>query len=291
VNEGESNKTLETARELWNFLSEHYADRNSLLLNLGGGVITDLGGFVAATYKRGISFLHLPTTLLSMVDASIGGKCGVNFQGFKNQVGVFQQPNGVLLYPPFLNSLAKEEWQSGKAEMIKHALIADSAMWKQIKHFRFEEQDKWSSLIESSATIKMTVVNADPLEKGYRKVLNYGHTVGHALESVFMHKEKPLSHGYAIAIGMQIEAYLAHQICGLNLSSLEEIDHYLTKHYPKVKLEEADQKELINFLKQDKKNESGHIKMSLLDTIGKANFDQTVSIEQAKQGIQWYLEK
>lgn len=291
IHAGETFKTLETAQKLWNFLSEHYADRNSLLLNLGGGVITDLGAFVAATYKRGISFFHLPTTLLSMVDASIGGKCGVNFKGFKNQVGVFQQAEGILLCPFFLDSLSEEEWQSGKAEMIKHALITDPERWKQIRHLRFEEHYQWSSLIESSATIKMDIVNADPLEKGYRKVLNYGHTLGHAIESVFMKKEKPLSHGYAIAIGMQIEAYLSQLVCGLALPVVEEIHHYLAAHYPKVYIKTADQADLLKLLKQDKKNQAGLIKMSLLEKIGKPNYDQTVSLEQVKQGLQWYLEK
>ncbi len=288
---GESNKNLETVEELWSFFSENYADRKSVLLNLGGGVVTDLGGFAAATYKRGIQFVHLPTTLLAMVDAAIGGKCGINFHSFKNQIGTFQHPKEILLYTPFLHSLAEAEWQSGKAEMIKHALIADLAMWNRIKHFRFEEHEKWSSLIKNSARIKIKVVDADPLEKGYRKVLNYGHTIGHAVESIFMKKEKPLSHGYAIAIGMQIEAYLAHLVCGLSMSSVQEIHQYLTSHYPKVNIEAADRADLLNFLKQDKKNEAGLVKMSLLKEIGKPNFDQTVSFEQAEQAIEWYLEK
>ena len=220
---GEEHKNLENCQLIWNELSTHHFDRNSLLINLGGGVIGDMGGFAASTYKRGIDFIQIPTSLLAMADASIGGKLGIDFAYLKNQIGLFNNPKAVLINPFFLNSLPKNQLLSGFAEVVKHALITDKYFWKEIKKTPLEKMN-WKSIIYQSLMIKNDIVTQDPLEKGERKKLNFGHTFGHAIESFYLEQGKPILHGEAISLGMILESNLSK----INKEEKQEISSFLS---------------------------------------------------------------
>ncbi|TAH17293.1 MAG: 3-dehydroquinate synthase [Cytophagales bacterium] len=288
INSGEENKNITTCNQIWQALTDGAFDRKSLLINLGGGVIGDMGGFCAATYKRGIDFIQIPTTLLSQVDASIGGKLGIDFGRFKNHIGVFQEPIKVLIDATFLQSLPYRELRSGFAEVIKHCLIADKIAWEQLITRNLESQD-WQHIIKHSTAIKSQIVAADPKEKGLRKILNFGHTVGHAVESFFLNRlEGRLLHGEAIAIGMICEAWLAVQKGFISPMALAEIESYIGKIYDHVSIREEDLKAISENAFQDKKNESGIILCSLLQEIGKANFDVAISAKEIKDSLKYY---
>ncbi len=285
---GEENKNIDTCNKIWQELTDNEFDRKSLLLNLGGGVIGDMGGFCAATYKRGIDFIQLPTTLLSQVDASVGGKLGIDFGIFKNHIGVFQEPTKMLIDATFLQSLPYRELRSGFAEVIKHCLIADKLAWKNLITKELEEQN-WEEIIKHSVAIKAKIVEADPKEKGLRKILNFGHTVGHAVESFFlMHPEGRLLHGEAIAIGMICETWLAAQRGFVSKAELEEIRDSIVKIYGRVGIKETDFELIVKNTSQDKKNESGIILCSLLQEIGLANFDIAASKDEIKESLRYY---
>ncbi|HLG03452.1 MAG TPA: 3-dehydroquinate synthase family protein, partial [Bacteroidia bacterium] len=208
---GEKNKTVEVCSQVWSVLSELGADRQSLLINLGGGVITDMGGFIGGTYQRGISFVHVPTTLLAQADASIGGKTGVDLEGLKNQVGVFADPAGLFIYPPFLRTLPEREIRSGFAEILKHGLIADAGYWNRLKEIDPSNHQSWTPIILQSVRIKSGIAGEDPHDDGRRKILNFGHTVGHAIESLFLEEgQVSILHGEAVAAGMICEAFISH---------------------------------------------------------------------------------
>ncbi len=285
---GEEHKTLATCNHIWEALTVHEFTRKSLVINLGGGVIGDMGGFCAATYKRGIPFIQVPTTLLAQVDASIGGKLGVDFQAFKNHIGTFQMPNRVVIYPEFLQTLPFRELRSGYAEVLKHALIAQKSAWETLRKTNLEAQN-WAEVITESYRIKYRIVEADPKEQGLRKVLNFGHTVGHAIESHFLHHPQGrLLHGEAIAIGMICEAFLSHKTVGLNRQSLDEITAYILSIYGKVALNPDDFPQFISLMKQDKKNETQEINFSLLEKIGKATFNHQISVDMIEESLQYY---
>lgn len=285
---GESHKTLETCTHIWQSLTDHELDRKALLINLGGGVIGDMGGFCAATYKRGIDFIQIPTTLLSGVDASVGGKLGIDFNSFKNHIGVFQEPQAVLIDTNFLKTLPAAEIRSGFAEIIKHCLIADKAKWEEIKSIPFEKQN-WQDLAAHSVEIKKQVVEADPKEMGLRKILNFGHTIGHAIESYFLEiPGKRLLHGEAIAIGMVAEAYISVQRGFISAAELTEIKDYILKIYDRVCITEAEIEVITPLTMQDKKNENKKIQCTLLEEIGKANFNNPISYEEIKEAINFY---
>ncbi|MBX2842313.1 MAG: 3-dehydroquinate synthase [Flammeovirgaceae bacterium] len=288
IESGEENKNLETCKSIWDILTNNSFDRKSIVLNLGGGVIGDMGGFCAATYKRGIAFVQIPTTLLSQVDASVGGKLGIDFNGFKNHIGVFQLPERVLVHPRFIKTLVKEELRSGYAEVIKHFLIADKAKWEALRQKPINNQD-FDSLIPENILIKDQVVTSDPKEKGLRKILNFGHTIGHAIETHFLfQKSKKLLHGEAIAIGMICETYLSQKILGLSESDLDEVTEYVLNTYGKVEISSVDLDYIIPHMQQDKKNEGNRLNFSLLESNGKALFDQEISEEMAKESINFY---
>lgn len=276
---GEENKHLYTCLKLWKDLSDLGADRHVLLINLGGGVVTDLGGFVACTYKRGIDFVNIPTTLLSMVDASVGGKTGVDLGVLKNQIGIIQEPNLVVVDTDFLNTLPELEFRSGYAEMLKHGLIGNANYFNILKHYNFEIDNELTKHIQTSIAFKTTVVNKDPHEKGLRKILNFGHTLGHAIESHFLKEvsKKRLLHGEAIAIGMILEAYLSEKYCGLSKAESEKIKHVFICIYGKVLFTEEDKKTIFTLLQHDKKNKNGQIRFVLLSKIGHPQVDQIVS--------------
>ncbi|MBK6265205.1 3-dehydroquinate synthase [Marivirga sp. S37H4] len=274
VPNGETNKTLATCTLIWEILTKHEADRNALLINLGGGVITDMGGFCAGTYKRGINFINIPTTLLSQVDASVGGKTGVDFEGYKNHIGLFYEPLCVMIDTVFHHTLPDNQLLSGFAEMLKHGLIADMDHWKALKEAGYSNINV--ELIKHSVTIKEKVVKADPTEKGLRKILNFGHTIGHAIESYCLTNQQELLHGEAVAWGMVAEAYLSNKKGMLGKSDQEEIEEYIRAAYKIPEIEKTSYPKILRLCKQDKKNQSGEVFMSLLEKPGKATFNISV---------------
>jgi 3-dehydroquinate synthase len=278
---GEHNKNIETCVELWNVLTELGADRKSLVINLGGGVVTDLGGFVASTFKRGVDFIHIPTTLLSMVDASVGGKTGVDLGNLKNQVGVINVPKMVLIDTQYLGTLSKEEMRSGLAEMLKHGLIYDKGYWEQFLDLKAIDFADFDALIYRSVEIKNEIVIQDPTEKNIRKALNFGHTLGHAIESYFLENEnkKTLLHGEAIAIGMILESYVSLEKGLLTSGEYQEIKLTIKAIYDDVVFEENDIEPILELLIHDKKNEYGNIQFALIEGIGKIKINQSVENE------------
>ena len=287
---GENNKHLATCETLWASLSEKGADRNSLLINLGGGVVTDLGGFVACTYKRGIDFINIPTSLLAMVDASVGGKNGVDFQGLKNQIGIIKEPEFVLIDYAFLQTLTQDELKSGYAEMLKHGLIADADYFSMLSSKSIDISDKMKDHIDHSVRIKSQVVTKDPFERGLRKILNYGHTLGHAIETHFLEHptKKRLLHGEAIAIGMVMEAELSCRTTNLTVEERDQIKTVFLSIYDPVRFEESDVIAIKGLLKHDKKNQSDQVRFVLLQAIGKAVIDCIVSEEDINAAFQFY---
>ncbi|WP_026631975.1 3-dehydroquinate synthase [Dyadobacter alkalitolerans] len=290
VPSGESNKLLSTCEKIWDAMTKEALDRHALVINVGGGVIGDMGGFCAAVYKRGIDFIQVPTTLLSQVDASVGGKLGIDFQGFKNHLGVFTLPRKVLIDPVFLKTLPEREIRSGFAEIIKHCLIADAAKWEEIRSKDFEEQN-WTDLIAHSVKIKQSVVDEDPTEKGLRKILNFGHTLGHAVETYFLNKpaNQRLYHGEAIAVGMIMESYLSFSRKMIDQQTLTNIEEFLFATYGKVDIKAEDVEEIINLTRQDKKNKGKEVRFSLLRGAGQCAFDIVVSASEMRKSIAYYL--
>ena len=289
IKSGEHHKNLATCERVWDRMTNANMDRHSLLVNLGGGVIGDLGGFCASTYKRGIDFIQIPTTLLAQVDASVGGKLGIDFHGLKNHIGVFQLPKAVLIDPKFIDTLSIQQKKSGFAEIIKHCLIRDEQEWNVIRQQSFEELDL-SKLIAHSVAIKEAVVLEDPKEAGLRKILNFGHTLGHAIETYLLDKGKrKILHGEAIAIGMIVEAFISHQRDLISLQELEEIESYLFENYGRVKLHAEEISKIISLTAQDKKNKGKEIRFSLLTGIGDCGYDIPVSALEMKKAIQYYL--
>ncbi len=289
INSGEENKVLDICYQIWLTLSEFKADRNALLINLGGGVITDMGGFVASTYKRGIDFINVPTTLLSQIDASVGGKTGIDFEDIKNMIGVFNEPKGVFIYPPFLKTLDKRQMLSGYAEALKHALIKDQAYWVDLQGDFLSNANNWEQLITKSVNIKNEIVKADPVEKKERKLLNFGHTIGHAIESCSLkNDELPLLHGEAIAIGMICESYISSKQNELEEVELNEIVQTISDIYNPYRLDESCYHELIELMKNDKKNENDAINFTLLSSIGSGVINQNVEVDLIIDSLNYY---
>tara|TARA_R110001583_G_scaffold12354_7_gene54965 strand:+ start:3236 stop:4297 length:1062 start_codon:yes stop_codon:yes gene_type:complete len=290
IEEGEINKNIATCTQVWEVLSELDADRKSAMINLGGGVVTDLGGFVASCFKRGIDFINVPTTLLSMVDASVGGKTGVDLGPLKNQVGVINQPQIVVVDTDFLDTLDQRQLNSGYAEMLKHGLITDASYWETLKGLSgFDNLDEY---ILRSVAIKNEVVQQDPTEQHLRKILNYGHTLGHAVESYFLESEEQelLLHGEAIAVGMILEGYLSHKLTGLSKSALEDIKATFLGRYKKVDFEKKDIDTILTLLKFDKKNSHGNINFVLLKKIGVPAIDIKVTPDLLEKAFAYYAE-
>lgn len=288
IEAGEENKNIGTATQLWEIFSEMEADRKSLLINLGGGVVTDLGGFVASTYKRGIRFINLPTTLLAMCDASIGGKTGIDHQYLKNVIGTFALPEAILFYPKFLHTLKFEELRSGFAEMLKHGLIADEKHWNDLITVEKIAPQFIEPFIQRSMEIKQGVVSKDFREQNIRKNLNFGHTIGHAVESLFLKKGNLIPHGEAVALGMICETHLAF-LCGLldvDVSSV--IISKIKRLFPYIEISEFKNAEIMDLMFNDKKNEDGNINFSLINGIGSCLYDQKVNAEQIILALEFY---
>lgn len=275
IESGEINKTIDTCVGVWNTLSDLDADRKSLLINIGGGVITDLGGFVACTFKRGISYINVPTTLLSMVDASVGGKTGVDLGHLKNQIGVISNPDLVLIDTKYLDTLPQNQMRSGLAEMLKHGLITGESYWNKFTDLSKLSLDDLDDLIYESVIIKKNVVEEDPFENGLRKTLNFGHTLGHAIESYFLSNPNKVSllHGEAIAIGMILACYISSKLAGFPKEKTLEIKELLVNYFGEVTIEKNEYSSIIKLLKFDKKNNHGNINFVLLEDIGKTKID------------------
>jgi len=284
---GEENKNIDFCIGIWKTLLDFEADRKSLMINLGGGVITDIGGFIASTYKRGIDFINVPTTLLSQVDASVGGKTGIDIDNVKNMVGTFTLPQMVFIETEFLKTLPQRELLSGFAEMIKHGLIYDKAYYEKLKTTDYLTPS--AEDIYRSVEIKNEVVTIDPHEKNLRKILNFGHTIGHAVESYSLaNDENPLTHGEAIAIGFVCEAALSIKNSGLTKKELKDISDYIISLYPKYEIKKESFDTILELMKSDKKNEDGNILFSLLETTGKCTFNCRVSTADILSSLDYY---
>lgn len=278
---GERQKTLVTCNKIWQVLTQAGFTRKSLLINLGGGVIGDMGGFAAATFKRGMAFINVPTTLLSQVDASIGGKLGVDFEGLKNHIGLFQEPARVFVDTDFLETLPERELRSGFAEIVKHALIRNADQWEYLRNHSFESLD-WNEVVPKSIVIKNEVVDEDPRENGLRKILNYGHTIGHAMETYFLESNHPLLHGEAVTWGMLIENEIAEKKGLLASADAKEIKDYLHTLYCFPE-KPPTYEELSVYLGQDKKNDKEGLRFSLLEKVGHCAFDVQVDASILKE--------
>ena len=281
---GEENKVMEVCFQVWQAFTEYGFGRKDLVINLGGGVVTDMGGFIASIFKRGLKFINIPTSLLGMVDASIGGKTGIDLDHFKNQLGTFSYPTHVFIDPIFLGTLPGEEIFNGYAEMLKHALIKDKKLWSKIRTIHAEEDLTKPDIIWTSVKIKNEIVASDPNEKGERKILNFGHTIGHALESYFLDKT-PISHGHAVALGMCAEAFISMKRTLLSKEEFKDIQTTITASFPMISLNADEVSAVISLMYQDKKNESGKILGSILDGIGSCIFDVELSEKEIGESL------
>lgn len=287
---GEAFKTIETCTSVWNTLAELNIDKKALIINLGGGVVTDLGGFVASTYKRGLDYINVPTSLLAMVDASVGGKTGVDLGSLKNQIGVINTSKMVLIDVNYLSTLPQNEMRSGLAEMLKHGLIYDETYWKKLSDLTQLSITDLETLIYQSVQIKNTIVTQDPTEQGIRKTLNFGHTLGHAIESYFLENKKKntLLHGEAIAIGMVLACYISSKLTGFNKEKCDTIKKILLNMYEKVSFNQEDIDPIIELMKFDKKNSHGNINFVLLQEIGSPVIDQKVTNNLIFEAFKYY---
>ncbi len=287
---GENNKKIESVAKIWEFLSENSGDRKSLLINIGGGMLTDLAGFAATTFKRGIDFLNVPTTLLSQVDASVGGKTGINFNGLKNEVGTFKEPVAVIINTNFLKTIDSQNFKSGFAEMVKHGLIYNTSHLQELKDFDFENIDYnlLETIIGHSVNVKEYFVANDPTEQNIRKALNFGHTAGHAFESLAMQQNRPILHGYAVAFGMIMELFLSTKVCNFAQKDFKEITDWLLSVYGKFEISTEDFNQLYELMTHDKKNESGRINFTLLPEPGKIEIDQNCGKELIFEALEYY---
>jgi len=292
IQAGENNKKIESVTKIWNFLSSNGGDRKSLLINIGGGMLTDLAGFAATTFKRGIDFLNVPTTLLSQVDASVGGKTGINFGGLKNEVGTFKEPIAVVINTDFLKTIDQQNFISGFAEMIKHGLIRSTEHLKELKKFDFTtiDYDLVQKIIQHSVNVKEYFVANDLTENNIRKALNFGHTVGHAFESLAMEQKRPILHGYAVAYGMITELFLSVKMCNFPEKDFKNLTNWMLDIYGKFEISENDFDRLFQFMTHDKKNESGRINFTLLPEIGRIEINQNCEKKLIFDALHFYVD-
>ena len=291
----DTNKTLESVSHVWNELQRRGATRHSLLINLGGGMVTDLGGFAASTFKRGLHFINIPTTLLAMVDASVGGKTGFNFGGLKNEIGVFQNADCVILNTLFLQTLDQENILSGYAEMLKHGLISTEEHWAELLNFDIEQPDlkELGLLVAKSVQVKQHIVTEDPTEKGIRKALNLGHTIGHAFESLSLQRsltQHPTLHGYAVAYGLVCELYLSATKTGFPVDKMRQTVRFIFDHYGRMPITCDDYPTLLELMTHDKKNTGRDINFTLLGSIGDIRINQTATKQEIEEALDFYRE-
>jgi len=281
---GEENKVMEICFQVWQAFTEYGFGRKDLVINLGGGVVTDMGGFIASIYKRGLKFINIPTSLLGMVDAAIGGKTGIDLDRFKNQLGTFSHPTHIFIDPIFLQTLPEEEVFNGYAEMVKHALIKDVDLWEKIRVIHSEEELTTIENIYTSVKIKTDIVDGDPTEKGERKILNFGHTIGHALESYFLDKTA-ISHGHAVALGMCAESFISFKRNWISKEVFKDIEATITASFPMISLNADEVSVVISLMYQDKKNESGKIFGSILKDVGLCSYDVELSEDEIGESL------
>ena len=289
----DTHKTLESLAHVWEELGKGGATRHSLLINIGGGMVTDLGGFAASTFKRGINYINIPTTLLAMVDASVGGKTGINFRGLKNEIGVFSNASTVILDTQFLKTLDAENIRSGYAEMLKHGLISNEKMWAELVNFELGslnlDVSSLKRMLADSVSVKERIVTEDPTEQGIRKALNLGHTIGHAFESLALQR-KPVLHGYAVAWGLVCELYLSSIKTGFPTDKLHQTVGFIKAHYGKMTITCDDYPTLLELMKHDKKNVADTINFTLLGGIGDIRINQTATKEEIYEALDFYRE-
>ncbi len=297
----DANKTLASLSHVWSELQRMGATRHSLLINLGGGMVTDLGGFAASTFKRGIPYINIPTTLLSMVDASVGGKTGINFGGLKNEIGMFNNARYVILNTMFLKTMDPENIRSGYAEMLKHGLISNAAMWASLLNFdlaaladtespdREARLEALAQMVADSVAVKQHIVLQDPTEQGLRKALNLGHTAGHAFESLALQR-KPVLHGYAVAWGLVVELWLCCVKAGFPQDRMRQTVSFIKQHYGRMPITCGDYPQLLELMHHDKKNTGRDINFTLLGAIGDIRINQTATEEEIKEALDFYRE-
>ncbi|MEN8224903.1 MAG: 3-dehydroquinate synthase family protein [Bacteroidota bacterium] len=296
IDAGEDEKNISNLHHIWSFLLHAGADRDSRLINLGGGMLTDIGGFAASTYKRGIGFIHIPTSLMGMADAAIGGKTAINLGKVKNQVGLISLPNGVIVYPGFLKTLPWEEFLSGYAEIIKTSLAFDKTFWESLQCISITESQREEittalakGILQHTTEIKVSVASKDLTDKSERQCLNFGHSIAHALEALYLSKKKGLLHGVAVAAGMLCEAQISVQIAGLENDEYKRIVHYIQKYFPKISFQEQDIDNIIAWMRHDKKNYDGDIMMSLLSAPGKCIYGIPCPDDILRQSLTDYI--
>ena len=288
----DTHKNLDTLSQVWQALSNGGATRHSLMINLGGGMVTDLGGFAASTFKRGIDFINIPTTLLAMVDASVGGKTGINFGGLKNEIGVFSDSRFVIINTQFLDTLDHDNICSGYAEMLKHGLISDERTWAELVTFNLDNPDlnQLQRMVAESIKVKERIVEADPHEHGIRKALNLGHTMGHAFESFAMRRGTPILHGYAVAYGLISELYMSARKTAFPTDRMHQTVRFIRENYGTFNITCDDYPTLIELMRHDKKNTSGIINFTLLGNVGDIRINQTANEEEIKEGLDFFRE-
>jgi 3-dehydroquinate synthase len=294
IEAGDLHKELAQVVHIWDILSNEGASRNSLLINLGGGMVTDLGGFAGATFKRGLHTLNIPTTLMASVDAAVGGKTGINFNGLKNEIGAFHQPDYVLIDCTFLRTLDQDNLLSGYAEMIKHSLISSSQLWEHTLAFEPDVRrlniETLNRLVAESVAVKERIVAEDPKEYGIRKALNLGHTIGHAFESLSFAGKRPIPHGHAVAAGLISELYLSHKCCAFPVETLRRTIHFIKTYYPPFVFDCDDYEALYEWMTHDKKNEHGKIHFTLLAQIGEIRINRIIDKEVVFESLDFYRE-
>ena len=286
----DSNKNIENLTHVWKFLTANGATRHSLLINLGGGMITDLGGFAAATYKRGIAYINIPTTLLGSVDAAVGGKTGINFEGYKNEIGAFYPALHIIISAEFLNTLTPKDILSGYAEMIKHGLLDSKDIWDRTINFNLQAIDYsiLNDLVMESVLIKQRIVEKDPYEKNIRKALNLGHTIGHAFESFALDNDRAVPHGYAVAWGLVAELYLSHKLCNFPKQTLDVVTEFIRENYGTFDFNREDYDTLYQLMIHDKKNVGNTINFTLLADVGDIKIDQTADREMIEEALYYF---
>lgn len=288
----DTHKNLDTLSQVWQALSNGGATRHSLMINLGGGMVTDLGGFAASTFKRGIDFINIPTTLLAMVDASVGGKTGINFGGLKNEIGVFSDSRFVIINTQFLDTLDHDNICSGYAEMLKHGLISDERTWAELVTFDLDTPDlsQLQRMVAESIKVKERIVEADPHEHSIRKALNLGHTMGHAFESFAMRRGTPILHGYAVAYGLISELYMSARKTAFPTDRMHQTVRFIRENYNTLNITCDDYPTLIELMHHDKKNTSGIINFTLLGNVGDIRINQTANEEEIKEALDFFRE-
>ena len=287
ITAGESSKSLEACEAIWQNLLDLEVDRNALMINLGGGMITDLGGLIATTWKRGIDFIHVPTSLLGMVDASIGGKTGINFNGVKNIIGSFTEPKRVFISKTFLNTLPEREYISGFAEVLKYGLVTNADLWNKLKELKHTDVDDY---LEETTRVKIGIVEEDHFEEGRRKILNFGHTIGHGIESYCLSQDCEVLHGEAVAAGMICESYMSMKLNDLTEEEYKEIKETIQGHFEKIPLETEDIEPILEYMRNDKKNDSDEFQFSLINEIGSCDIHQPASVEDIQEALQNYID-